>query len=195
MKSTLILNTSRLYFTCGLVFRRDGNKLKHNRMGNIIDLPYLNAVIKETMRLHLAVPLLVPHKSESQVKLGKYIVPKNTQILVKAWAIARDPRYWDYPLMFKPERFLGNELDYKGQHFEFIPFGSGRRICPGMPLAHRVVSLMVASFVYHFDWDAREEMDMNDIFGLTLLSHCYSFICQISSWTGEELSTDPMLLL
>nr|GEW37033.1 geraniol 8-hydroxylase-like [Tanacetum cinerariifolium] len=66
----------------------------------------------------------------------------------------------------------GNELDYKGQHFEFIPFGSGRRMCPGIPLAHRVVSLMVASFVYHFEWKlphAREEMDMNDIFGLTLL--------------------------
>ncbi|KAK1409063.1 hypothetical protein QVD17_41346 [Tagetes erecta] len=140
----------------------------------ILDLPYLHAVIKETMRLHLSVPLLVPHKTETEVKLagGKYIVPKNTQILVNAWAIARDPRYWENPTMFKPERFLENEVDYKGQHFEFIPFGSGRRMCPGIPLAHRVVSLMVASFVYHFDWKlphAREEMDMNDIFGLTLL--------------------------
>ncbi|XP_071703016.1 geraniol 8-hydroxylase-like [Rutidosis leptorrhynchoides] len=138
----------------------------------ILDLPYLNAVIKETMRLHLSVPLLVPHKTETEVKLGKYIVPKNTQILVNAWAIARDPEYWDNPLIFNPERFMGNEVDYKGQHFEFIPFGSGRRMCPGIPLAHRVVSLMVASFVNHFDWKlphAREEMDMNDIFGLTLL--------------------------
>ncbi|KAK9049075.1 hypothetical protein SSX86_031958 [Deinandra increscens subsp. villosa] len=138
----------------------------------IIDLPYLQAVIKETMRLHLSVPLLVPHKTETEVKLGEYIVPKNTQIMVNAWAIARDPRYWENPIKFDPERFLGNELDYKGQHFEFIPFGSGRRMCPGIPLAQRVVSLMVASFVYHFDWKlphAREEMDMNDIFGLTLL--------------------------
>ncbi|GJX34059.1 geraniol 8-hydroxylase-like protein [Tanacetum coccineum] len=138
----------------------------------ILDLPYLNAVIKETMRLHLSVPLLVPHKTETEVKLGEYVVPKNTQILVNAWAMARDPSYWKDPVMFKPERFLGNELDYKGQHFEFIPFGSGRRMCPGIPLAHRVVSLMVASFVCHFEWKlphAREEMDMNDIFGLTLL--------------------------
>ncbi|KAI3812992.1 hypothetical protein L1987_17705 [Smallanthus sonchifolius] len=138
----------------------------------ILDLPYLHAVIKETMRLHLSVPLLVPHKTETEVKLGEYIVPKNTQILVNAWAMARDPRYWENPLMFNPERFLGNELDYKGQHFKFIPFGSGRRMCPGIPLAHRVVSFMVASFVYHYDWKlphAREEMDMNDIFGLTLL--------------------------
>ncbi|XP_023772094.1 cytochrome P450 76T24 [Lactuca sativa] len=138
----------------------------------ILDLPYLHAVIKETMRLHLSVPLLVPHKTETEVKLGKYVVPKDTQILINAWSIARDPRYWEEPERFKPERFLGNELDYKGQHFEFIPFGSGRRMCPGIPLAHRVVSLMVASFVYHFEWKlphAREEMNMNDIFGLTLL--------------------------
>ncbi|KAK1438679.1 hypothetical protein QVD17_04489 [Tagetes erecta] len=138
----------------------------------LLDLPYLHAVIKETMRLHLSVPLLVPHKTETEAKLDKYILPKNTQILVNAWAIARDPMYWDDPLMFNPRRFLGTELDYKGQHFNFIPFGSGRRMCPGIPLAHRVVSLMVASFVYHFDWKlphAREEMDMSDIFGLTLL--------------------------
>ncbi|GKE40827.1 geraniol 8-hydroxylase-like protein [Tanacetum coccineum] len=88
------------------------------------------------------------------------------------WAKARDPRYWENPMMFKPERFVGNDLNYMGQHFKFLPFGSGRRMCPGIPLAHRVVSLMVASFVYHFDWKlshAREEMDMDDIFGLTLL--------------------------
>lgn len=138
----------------------------------IINLPYLDAVIKETMRLHLAAPLLAPHKTETQVKLGKYTIPKNTQILVNAWAIARDPRYWENPMMFMPERFLLNQVDYKGKHFEFIPFGSGRRRCPGMPLAHRLVRLLLASFVYHFDWElphAKEEMDMNTIFGLTLL--------------------------
>ncbi|KAL8207771.1 hypothetical protein R6Q57_007183 [Mikania cordata] len=138
----------------------------------ILDLPYLQAVIKETMRLHLSVPLLVPHKTETQVQIGEYILPKGTQIMVNAWAMARDPMYWDNPTTFDPERFLGNEVDYKGQHFEFIPFGSGRRMCPGIPLAHRVVSLMVASFVYHFDWKlphAPQDMDMNDIFGLTLL--------------------------
>lgn len=138
----------------------------------LLDLPYLQAVIKETMRLHLSVPLLAPHKTETEVKLDKYIVPKNTQILVNAWSIARDPRYWENPLMFDPERFLGGKFDYKGQNFAFLPFGSGKRMCPGISLANRVVSLMVASFVYHFDWElphAREEMDMNDIFGLALL--------------------------
>ncbi|XP_076944921.1 cytochrome P450 76T24-like [Bidens hawaiensis] len=138
----------------------------------ILDLPYLHTVIKETMRLHLSVPLLAPHKTEKEVKLGEYIVPKSIQILVNVWAMSRDPKYWENPLSFMPERFLKTEVDYKGQHFQFLPFGSGRRMCPGIPLAHRVVSLMGASFIYHFDWKlthAREDMDMNDIFGLTLL--------------------------
>ncbi|KAM7494175.1 hypothetical protein LguiB_028784 [Lonicera macranthoides] len=137
----------------------------------ILGLPYLQAVIKETMRLHLAVPLLIPHKTLRSLKLNGYLIPKNTRVLVNAWAIARDPKYWDNPTCFMPERFLGSELDFKGKHFEFLPFSSGRRICPGIPLAQRMVSLMVASLVYHFDWKipcGNEKLDMNDIFGLTL---------------------------
>lgn len=138
----------------------------------VLELPYLNAVIKEAMRLHLAVPLLVPHQTVKEVKLGKYIVPANTQILVNAWVLARDPKYWENPTVFMPERFLGNKLDYFGQHFQFIPFGSGRKSCPGIPLAHRMLNLIIASFVYHFDWElpyAKEEMDMKESFGLTLV--------------------------
>ncbi|KAK3012156.1 hypothetical protein RJ639_010455 [Escallonia herrerae] len=138
----------------------------------ILELPYLQAVAKETMRLHLSVPFLVPHKTETSVKLKGFEVPPNTQILVNAWAIARDTEYWENPLHFMPERFLKSEADFKGQHFSFLPFGSGRRMCPGIPLAQRVVSLMIASLVYHFDWKlphSTNELDMNDIFGITLL--------------------------
>ncbi|KAK9069239.1 hypothetical protein SSX86_013355 [Deinandra increscens subsp. villosa] len=138
----------------------------------ILDQPYLHAVIKESMRLHTPAPLLVPHKTEMEVKLGNYTIPAKTQILVNAWAVARDPGHWESPSTFMPERFLQDKkIDYKGQHFEFIPFGSGRRRCPGMTLAPRMVSLMVASFVYHFDWKlphAKDEMNMNDVFGLSL---------------------------
>ncbi|KAM7491309.1 hypothetical protein LguiA_034230 [Lonicera macranthoides] len=137
----------------------------------ILKLPYLQAVVKETMRLHLTVPLLVPHKTEKDVKLNGYLIPKNAQVLVNAWAIARDAKYWDNPTCFMPERFLDSEFDFKGQNFTYLPFGSGRRICPGIPLAQRVVSLMIASFVYHFDWKlphGTHKLDMNDIFGLTL---------------------------
>ncbi|KAM7490760.1 hypothetical protein LguiA_033681 [Lonicera macranthoides] len=138
---------------------------------DILGLPYLQAVIKEAMRLHLSVPLLVPHKTEADVKLNGYMVPKNTQVLVNAWAIARDAKNWDSPTLFMPERFMNSELDFKGQHFSFLPFGSGRRMCPGIPLAQRVVSLMVASLVYYFDWklpNGAKTTDMNDTFGLTL---------------------------
>ncbi|KAK2989134.1 hypothetical protein RJ640_027208, partial [Escallonia rubra] len=140
---------------------------------DIIGLPYLQAVIKETMRLHLAVPLLLPHKSEADVKVRGYTIPKNTQVLINAWAMARDAEYWESPDTFMPERFLGSEVDFKGQHFSFLPFGSGRRMCPGIPLAQRVVSLMIASLVHHFEWQlpqgvTPENLDMNDKFGLTL---------------------------
>lgn len=140
----------------------------------ILRLPYLQAVVKETMRLHLAVPFLVPHKTEKDVKINNYIIPKNTQVLVNAWAIARDSSTWDKPTSFMPERFLKNEIDFKGQHFSFLPFGSGRRMCPGMPLAHRVVSLMISSLVYYFEWKLvdestePEDLDMNETLSLTL---------------------------
>ncbi|KAK1438676.1 hypothetical protein QVD17_04486 [Tagetes erecta] len=146
---------------------QDG-KIKEEK---ILGLLYLNAVIKETMRLHAPSPLLAPHKTETEVKLGNYIVPAETQILVNVWAIGRDPSFWESPTSFMPERFLKNEIDYKGQHFEFLPFGSGRRRCPAMPLAPRMVSLILASFVYHFDWKLphdKDEMDMNGVFGLSL---------------------------
>ncbi|KAJ9550002.1 hypothetical protein OSB04_022545 [Centaurea solstitialis] len=167
----LLLNPhmfSRVRQEVSTIVGKDGNIQE----SKILNLPYLQAIIKETLRLHLSTPFLVPHRTETDVKLGEYVVPKNTQILVNAWAIARDPRYWENPLTFMPERFLENKLDYKGRHFEYIPFGSGRRMCPGMPLAHRVVSLMVASLVYHFDWKlpyVKEDINMNCIFGVTLI--------------------------
>uniref|UniRef100_A0A175YQM3 Cytochrome P450 n=1 Tax=Daucus carota subsp. sativus TaxID=79200 RepID=A0A175YQM3_DAUCS len=139
----------------------------------LLRLPYLQAVVKETMRLHLAVPFLLPHKTETNVKLKGYEIPKNTQVLVNAWAIARDLDSWENPTSFMPERFLDSEVDFRGQHFSYLPFGSGRRMCPGIPLAHRVVSLMIASLVYHFEWKLPHDMnpkehDMTERFGLTL---------------------------
>ncbi|XP_028057317.1 cytochrome P450 76C1-like [Camellia sinensis] len=118
----------------------------------ILALPYLHAVVKETMRLHLSLPFRIPHKSETDMKLCDFQIPKNTQILVNVWAIARNPAYWENPTQFMPEWFLGSNMEYRGQHFAFLPFGSGRRMCPGLPLAQRVVSLMLASLVYHLDW-------------------------------------------
>ncbi|KAM5572682.1 geraniol 8-hydroxylase-like [Rosa sericea] len=140
---------------------------------DITRLPYLQAIIKETFRMHPAVPLLLPRKAESDVEIEGSTVPKGAQVLVNAWAIGRDPSIWDDPDSFKPERFLGSELDVRGRNFELIPFGAGRRICPGLPLAIRMLHLMLGSLIHSFVWKLEdgvtpENMNMDDQFGLTL---------------------------
>jgi len=141
---------------------------------DIENLPYLRAVIKETLRLHPPLPFLFPHMSMDSCNMLGYSIPKETQILVNVWAIGRDPKTWDDPLVFKPERFLEPKVvDFKGHDFEFIPFGSGRRMCPAMPLASRVLSLALGSLLHSFDWELAdglkaEEMDMAERMGITL---------------------------
>ncbi|XP_024196345.1 geraniol 8-hydroxylase [Rosa chinensis] len=140
---------------------------------DIARLPYLQAIIKETFWLHPAVPLLLPRKAEIDVEIGGYIVPKGAQVLVNVWAIGRDPGIWDNPDSFIPERFLDNQIDVMAKTFELIPFGGGRRICPGLPLAMRMLHLMLRSLINCFDWKLEdgvvpETMNMEDKFGLTL---------------------------
>lgn len=140
---------------------------------DISRLPYLQAVFKETLRLHPAGPLLVPHKAEADTEINGYIVPRNSQILVNIWAIGRDSSIWSNPESFEPERFLDSKMDIRGQDFELIPFGSGRRICPGMPLAYRMVHLVVASLIHNFDWKLEQgikpqELDMKEKFAFSL---------------------------
>ncbi|KAJ9695218.1 hypothetical protein PVL29_010619 [Vitis rotundifolia] len=135
---------------------------------HIDDLQYLQAVVKETFRLHPPIPFLVPRKAVRDTNFMGYHIPKNTQLFVNVWAIGREPELWEEPSSFKPERFLDlNHIDYKGQHFELIPFGAGRRMCAGIPLAHRMVHLILGSLVYHFDWQldssiTLETMDMRE---------------------------------
>ncbi|PSS34908.1 Cytochrome P450 76A2 like [Actinidia chinensis var. chinensis] len=141
--------------------------------GDIDALPYLQAVTKETLRLHPVIPLLLPRNSLQDSNYMGYHIPKNTQVFVNAWAIGRDPESWDDPLSFKPERFLGKNIEYKGQHFELIPFGSGRRICVGFALAHRVVHLALATLLQSFDWelsnsDTLGTLDRDERMGITV---------------------------
>ncbi|GMJ06012.1 cytochrome P450, family 76, subfamily C, polypeptide 4 [Hibiscus trionum] len=140
---------------------------------DIDELPYLQAVVKETMRLHPAAPLLLPYKAKTDVEICGYTIPKNAQLLVNAWAIGRDPNYWTDPLSFCPERFIGSRFDFRGRDFEYIPFGAGRRICSGLPLAVRMVHLMLASMIHSFDWKlpqgiGPQDIDMQEQFGTTL---------------------------
>ena len=105
-------------------------------------LPYIDAIVKETLRLHPAAPLLLPYIAGNDVEVSGYTIYEGNQVLVNAWSIGRNPKYWIDPLSFEPERFVGSNVDFKGRDFEYIPFGAGRRICPGLPLAQRMVILM-----------------------------------------------------
>nr|XP_016438735.1 PREDICTED: geraniol 8-hydroxylase-like [Nicotiana tabacum] len=140
---------------------------------DVAQLPYLQCIIKETLRMHPPVPFLLPRKVEQDVEMCDYIIPKGSQVLVNAWAIGRDSSSWEDPLVFKPERFWSSDVDMRGQDFELIPFGAGRRICPGVSLALRMLPVMLGSLLHSFNWKleaviAPKDLDMEEKFGITL---------------------------
>ncbi|TVU46276.1 hypothetical protein EJB05_05802, partial [Eragrostis curvula] len=140
---------------------------------NMIKLNYLHLVIKETLRLHAPTPLLLPRECRETCQVMGYKVPKGTTVYVNVWAMGRDAKYWSDPEEFRPERFENSDLDFKGTDFEYIPFGAGRRICPGMALGLVNMELALASLLYHFDWEVpggikSEEFDMTEDFGITV---------------------------
>ncbi|XP_058193840.1 cytochrome P450 736A117-like isoform X3 [Rhododendron vialii] len=134
-------------------------------------MPYLKAVIKETLRLHPPGPLILPRESTKDVQVMGYDIAAGTRVLVNAWAIMRDPASWDVPEEFRPERFLnGCSIDFKGHDFEFIPFGAGRRGCPGIQFADVINELVVANLVHKFDFALPDgvELDESEAFGLVV---------------------------
>lgn len=121
---------------------------------DIPNLPYIHAIIKETMRLHPPIPMITRKGIEDCVVNGN-MIPKGSIVCVNIWAMGRDPNIWKNPLEFKPERFLegeGSAIDTKGHHFELLPFGSGRRGCPGMPLAMRELPTFIGALILCFEW-------------------------------------------
>ncbi|WMV57700.1 hypothetical protein MTR67_051085 [Solanum verrucosum] len=134
-------------------------------------LPYLQCIVKETLRIHPPSSLLT-RKAEQDVELCGYFVPKGSQVLVNVWAIGRDPDIWEDPLAFKPERFWDSiNLDFHDNNFELIPFGVGRRMCVGLPLAIRAIPAMLGSLLNSFDWTLEENIapkDLEEKFGLIL---------------------------
>jgi cytochrome P450 len=140
---------------------------------DIDQLPYLQAVVKETFRLHPPGPLLLPRQAQETVTITSYTIPQGSRVLVNVWAMGRDEAIWHEPERFIPERFLGSTLDYKGGDFELIPFGAGRRVCPGMPLATRMVHMVLATLLNQFEWRLPVEVErtgikMDEKFGLSL---------------------------
>ena len=138
---------------------------------DISRLVYLQAIVKETLRLYPPAPLLVPRELTENCIIGGYHVPKGTRLITNAWKIQRDPRIWSDPLKFMPERFLTTQknIDFRGRHFEFIPFGSGRRACPGTSFGLQVVHLALASFLHMFKISnsSNAQVDMTESSGLT----------------------------
>ncbi|PIN16709.1 Cytochrome P450 CYP2 subfamily [Handroanthus impetiginosus] len=135
------------------------------------ELTYLKLVIKETLRMHPPAPLLLPRETRENCEINGYNIPAKTRVLVNVWAIGRSPKYWENPERLEPERFLHKSVDYKGNMFEYIPFGAGRRICPGISFGLANVEMPLAMFLYHFDWILHhgmkpEEMEMKESCGV-----------------------------
>ncbi|XP_002876956.2 cytochrome P450 71B4 [Arabidopsis lyrata subsp. lyrata] len=135
-------------------------------------LQYLKLVVKETLRLHPAAPLLLPRETMADIKIQGYDIPRKTLLFVNAWSIGRDPKYWRNPEEFNPERFIDCPVGYKGHSFELLPFGSGRRICPGIAMAIATIELGLLNLLYFFDWKMPEEkkdMDMEEAGDVTVV--------------------------
>ncbi|CAL0330112.1 unnamed protein product [Lupinus luteus] len=145
------------------------SKIEENDIDQML---YLKCVIKESLRLHPPAPLIPPRETISSLKLNGYDIPAKTMVYINAWAIHNDPKLWKSPEEFIPERFENSDVDFKGQHFQFIPFGFGRRGCPGMIFGITSVEYVLASLLYWFDWKLPEtyksadDIDMGEIFGL-----------------------------
>ena len=143
-------------------------------VNDISKMNYLKCILKETVRLHPPVPLLLPRETLTSVNIGGYDIPPNTRVVTNAWAIQMDPKVWERPEEFLPERFEGNSADFKGQDFEFIPFGGGRRGCPGLTFGVASVEYVAANILYWFDWKLPgdnvkgEDLDMSEVNGVTV---------------------------
>lgn len=138
------------------------------------DLPklvYLKHVIKESLRLHPPVPLIPRETTENCTIDNRYMIPAKTRVLFNVAAISTDPKYWKNPEEFMPERFMNSQVDFKGLHYEFLPFGGGRRGCPGINFATPLIELALANLLLRFDWKLPEgtlaqDLDMEEALGI-----------------------------
>ena len=135
---------------------------------DVAKLDYLRCVVKETFRLHPPLPLLIPHESMEGCHVDGYFIPAKTRLYVNVWAIGRDENVWKDAEQFQPERFVGSNKDVKGQDFDLLPFGTGRRGCPGISSGLSTVELALAQLLHCFDWTADGDVDLEEEFGLAI---------------------------
>ncbi|TXG75699.1 hypothetical protein E1A91_1Z022400v1 [Gossypium mustelinum] len=130
---------------------------------DVAKLKYLKMDVKETFRLHPPVPILPPREAMREFKVGEFDILPKTRILVNVWAIGRDPNGWENPNQFYPERFEGSRIDFRGSDFNLLPFGAGRRICPGLDMGATNVDFTLANMLYWFHWELPNDMKREDI--------------------------------
>ncbi|KAF7838247.1 cytochrome P450 71A1-like [Senna tora] len=138
---------------------------------DISEMKYLRYVVKEIVRLHPPAPLGAPRIANTSVEINGYTIPAHTTVYINSWAIQRDSKFWENGEEFIPERFEKNDLEFRSQNFNYIPFGSGRRGCPGMIFGLASLECMLANLLYSFDWklpDSVKDVDMSESFGLTI---------------------------
>ncbi|TXG52312.1 hypothetical protein EZV62_021481 [Acer yangbiense] len=149
-----------------------GSKKQVNE-SDLKNLVYLQAIVKETMRLYPTAPLSLPHESMEDCTVSGYHIPAQTRLFVNLWMIHRDPAVWSDPCEFQPERFLTTHKDFdvRGQNYEYMPFSSGRRMCPGVSFALQVLQLTLASLIHGFDLETQsnEPVDTSEGIGLTFV--------------------------
>lgn len=136
-------------------------------------LEYPDMVVKETLRLHPVAPLLLPHASTEDCSVNGFHIPKKSRVIINVYAIGSDPNAWTDAEEFIPERFVGSNIDMRGNHFQLIPFGSGPRGCLGIQLGLVVVKLVLAQLLHCFNWELPDgllpsELDMTEEFGLSV---------------------------
>ena len=158
--------------------RRVVGKKSRIEANDINQMEYLKCVIKENLRLHPPLALLLPRETSEAVEVGGYEIPANTRVIINAWAIQRDPRVWEKPEEFSPERFENGTVEFKlGHDVELVVFGFGRRGCPGLTFGVASTELIIANLLYWFDWELPskngvslrpEDLDMSDSFGLSV---------------------------
>ncbi|XP_074267613.1 cytochrome P450 736A117-like [Silene latifolia] len=146
---------------------RDRSEVKEEELEQ---MKYLKSVIKETLRLHPPTPLLIPRQSTQDARVDGYDIPAGTACFFNVWAMHRDPAFWDQPDKFNPERFLSSGIEFRGHDFQFIPFGAGRRMCPGIGFSMASIEFLLANIINKFDWliPEGEALDMSECFRITL---------------------------
>jgi cytochrome P450 len=154
--------------------RRVVGKKSKIDVNDINQMDYLKCILKETLRLHPPAPLSIPRETSTSVKFEGYDIPQKTRVFLNIWAIQRDPTLWERPEEFLPERFKDTTVDFNRQEFEFIPFGGGRRRCPGLTFGVASVEYVTANILYWFDWRLPcgsaqgKDLDMSEVNGLTV---------------------------